>query len=358
MLVDEAPLIRVSSQQVAEVVVDGVPCGTTPALIEVTPGPHRVTATMAGHQVTRVVEAVVGEVVEVDADDAGERARSNEPSDESPPEAQEPWSRRVFQWPMFEVHLLASTGLRSFDVSINPEVDRLGRTTAAFESGVYGALGFEVAFFPLARSNIALLRGLGVEGSAVFDVGLNVTSPELGEEVDASFTEAGITLVYGLNIGRDDLGLELGTRIGWHRTEFYLGDLGNDIVPPFTYDTFRFEASCRVPLGTRHLLVDLGLAYLATLSIGTPATTAYGATGSAPSTHGGEVRLGLLHRVGRIELGLAWHGRWFRSKFTGVGQGWGQDPTTRAFAGGDGIETTGPAHDSIHQLRFAVGYRF
>lgn len=363
----EAPLIRVSSPEPATIVIDGTRCGTTPALVEVSPGAHRVLLTIGGRRISRIVSVTLGEVVEVDLreEPPAERTGAEHGEGEAPrrravrqASPQEPWARRVFLWPMVEVQLVSSSGSRRFDVPINPDVDTSGRSSAAFESGAFGLLGFKVSLFPFSRLSTILLRGLGIEGSAVFDVGLLVLNARYGEEVDASFTEAGASLVYNAVIGRHDRGGIMVTRLGWHRTEFFLGEVGNDIVPPFTYDTFRIEAGGRIPLGTRHMLVDVGLAYLATISVGDEATQAYGSSGTLPSTHGGEVHLGLLHRIGRIELALAWYGRWFRSEFDGTGQGWGQEPTTRMFNGGNGIETTGPTHDSIHQLRFSLGYRF
>lgn len=364
----ESPLIRVSSPETASIVIDGTPCGTTPALVEVSPGSHRVVLRIGDRHVSRVVRATPDEVVHVDlgvesppsqrvrAGNGGAETQTQRPARSAPPA--EPWARRVFLWPMVELQLVSSSGSRSFDVSINPDVDTSGRSSAVFESGAFGLLGFKISLFPFSRFSTVLLRGLGIEGSAFFDVGLLVLNARLGEEVDASFTEAGASLVYNAVIGRHDRGGIVIARLGWHRTEFILGELGNDIVPPFTYDTFRIEAGGRIALGTRHLLLDAGLAYLATISIGVEATQAYGGSGTLPSTHGGEVHLGVLHRIGRIELALAWYGRWFRSEFDGTGQGWGQEPTTRMFNGGNGIETTGPAHDSIHQLRFSLGYRF
>ena len=203
------------------------------------------------------------------------------------------------------------------------------------------------------------MRGLGFEFSYLFDIDLTVYNSRRNQEVDAEYSEGEILAVYRLVLGRPDLGAMVTTRIGWHRSHFFLGDVGNDIVPPFKYDTIRLDGGIRVPLGTRHVLFDLGLAYLAVLSVGGSAEQAYGAEGTIPTSHGGEVRLGLMGRIGGLEVAWQWVLRMFTSEFEGTGFGWGDDPTTRIdTASGRGIRTMGSVDDRFHQVRLSISYRW
>ena len=66
---EELTLIRASSELPGvEVVIDGHHCGRTPALVEVTPGPHEVVLVTAAGRLASTIVAVEGETVEVRVD--------------------------------------------------------------------------------------------------------------------------------------------------------------------------------------------------------------------------------------------------------------------------------------------------
>ncbi len=409
-------VIRMTSEPSgANVIIDGTPCGTTPATVGVTPGRHEVVVEAQGRRIRSTVTVAEGEMSEVhlelDLDD-GEAGEGEEPSDiespfesgevpaEQPPPAPAPapapalapatamhegvddwegearsggrrprrgagevdddrWHRRVYQWPLFDLRFETGVISRSFAVPISESIDTANRDVAGFESDFFGLIGFRVSIFPLFLVRPRPLRGLGFEVAAAFDTGLTVLNRRRNEVVDAHYYECEALVAYRLVLGRPDAGAALKIRFGWHRTDFFLGDVGNDIVPPFTYDTLRIDAGVRVPLGTRHLLAEVGVAYLAVMSVGSDATMAYNESGHEPSANGAEVRLGMIGRLGGFELGWIYVGRFYRSHHQGVGMGWGVDPSTRIdTATGQGIQTTDTAKDDIHEVRLTIGYRW
>jgi hypothetical protein len=296
-------------------------------------------------------------------EDQGAERRSQSPdrSHQQEVDPSDPWAVRVTPWPLFELSLVGAPIIRLFEMPIDRLVDG-SRGKAHLETGYFGVVGFQLGLFPFARFRPRGLRGLGAEASACFAAGLD--SPEFveGQPVDASYREFDLNLAYNLFLGRLDVGGQVMVRLGWHETSFFLGDLGNDLVAPFEYDAFRFEVGARVPLRTRYLLAEARGAYLLVTSIGGPAAQAYGGEGPTPTTHGGEVRLGVIVRVGGLELSVTYIGRWFSSTFEGLGRGFGIDTDLDAAPDttttDTGIQTTGPAKDSYQQIRLGLGYRW
>jgi hypothetical protein len=387
-------VIRVTSVPTgAEIDVDGIACGTTPATIRVSPGTHTVTVSLGGQRMRTSVTVAEDELSEVEIELAAAapqeqpaaipspfedvhtmmreyRAESQARDEERPsrapedreereePEDRGPWARRVTRWPLFEVSFDTGVISRDYAVPIDPSIDTSGRSEASLDSGYFGIMGFELEIYPFARVRTEALRGLGIETSFAQGVGLEIVNTRRSEVVDSDYSEGGVDLVYRLSLGRDDAGATLITRFGWHRAWFWLGDIGNDIVPPFYYDSVRLDGGVQVPLGTRHLLFDFGLAYLGVPGIGYQAEEAYGASGTLPDVNGGEVRAGLTARVGGLFLSWLWIGRFFKSEFEGTGMGFGYEPSTRIDQGWSGIRTVGPVEDHYHQFRLSVGYRW
>jgi hypothetical protein len=376
----EMTLLRVASiPPRAEVVVDDHPCGLTPALIEVLPGRHEVVVTLGARRVRSVVIAVEEETVEIEVDVG---MPQEPPADEGGPEPtpavrqeadderlvedetpREPWHRRVPAWPWAELQIYPGVVARDFAIDINPELDPEpdARSQAQLETGPVALLGFRVSIFPAVRARTPALRGIGIEGGYGRAFGLRVRNSRLGIDVSSSYYEADAGLIYRLLFGTIDRGAQLVIRVGWHRTEFYLGETGNDLIPPFTYDTVRLGAGIQVPLFTRHVVAELFAAYLAVAGVQGAreygVLEAYSEDGGFTS-HGGEVSAGLVGRAGPLDVGVHWHGRWFSTEFEGPGNGWGLDPTTRRDFHEDGIETESPGSDSYQQFRFSVAYRF
>lgn len=363
-----APAIRVTTDPPAELSVDGHDCGVTPAFVEVAPGRHEIVLTLWGRTYSTTVVAVAGEVTELRMRLGGgseaERAARREAirarrRHDARPERREPWPRRTPAWPVVEVEFVGGPAFRSFSVAIDSMVDApRHRSRASFDSGLFGFVGFRLAAFPLARSSTETLRGLGVEGGAAWGVGIEVFDPELEIFLDTAFFEASAGLVYNLVLGGLDRGITLFTRLGWQRTSFEVGDFGNDLVPPFRYESIRLEGGLTVPLGTRHLSLELAVAYLATPTVGATAERVYSGEGSPTTCHGGEVRGALEVRIGGFEIGAGWVSRLFKSDFDGVGEGWGLMPTTRTTEGRNGIRTTGFGRDGYHEARVYLGYRY
>ena len=402
-------IIRVTSDPAgAEISIDGHDCGVTPTTLAVSPGSYRVSVSIGDRRMQSSVTVEVGELAEVHVELGGEAPVGDdgvpdpfariERREETPPvqqlddderyrrptveerdreerggrrderrgrrrreepEEEESWARNVHQHPLFELSFLTAPINRYFAVSIDPSIDTNGRQWAEMDTGAYGLIGFRLSLFPFFRVRRTAARGLGLEFSAGTDVGLTILNRRRNEEVDAAYTEGELLLVYNLVLGRPDAGATVMVRFGWHRTEFFLGDVGNDIIPPFVYDTLRIDGGVRVPLGTRHVLIELGWAYLPVLDVGAHANTAYNESGSQASSHGGELRAGIITRVGGLEVSWLWIGRMYSSEFTGTGFGWGYEPTTRMDTpGGRGIATLGPTDDNYHQARLSVGYRW
>lgn len=389
-LVEPLNLIRVSSiPPGAEVTIDGHPCGSTPGLISVTAGRHEVVITHGDRMTRSFVVAVPDETVEVSLELAEtrstdpdlttwldeppeprprtQRPRPREPRIERAPRVRrephrrpsppEPWIRRIRERPWIEASIDMGMLWRNFSMPINHIRDTRSRTEARMTSDTVGAMGFRVTLYPFVRANVSGIRGLGIEAAATTAVGMEVRNTSLGEVIDSSFYDVDLGLLYRLYVGQGDRGMAVDVRLGWHRTAFYLGEYGNDLIPPFTYDTIRVGLGARVLLGTRHLLAEVHGSYLWVAGVGNEARAAYSASWDVFESHGGEVRLGLVGRVGILELSLMWIGRWMTTEFDGEGAGWGIDPSTRWSYGGSGIESTGAATDSHQQVRFGVGVR-
>lgn len=224
-------------------------------------------------------------------------------------------------------------------------------------SNTVAVFGFRLSLYPFKNANVSGIRGLGVEAAASTTAAMEVRNTSLDEVIESSFYDIDLGLLYRLYIGQRDRGLAVDVRLGWHRTSFYLGEMGNDLIPPFTYDTVRVGLGLRVPLGTRHLLGEVRGSYLWVAGVGGEAERAYSSAWDQVQSHGGETRIGLVGRFGFFELSLMWIGRWMTSEFDGVGAGYGIDPSTMVEHGGTGIESTGPAADSYQQVRLGLGVR-
>ncbi len=394
--------IRVTSDpDGAEIFVNGVLVGETPTRTNVSPGRHELVMISDGveHEVivrvraghfTRVYHAFEREPGDDEGrerddredanddrsdrdgrdDDWDEEVEEDEEDEEDAPQrfgrggddesGSGSWASRINRWPMIELQVLTAPIERTFKVPINDTVDTLrGRNQISFVSGWFGVMGFDVSVFPFAHFEARALRGLGLQARGAFGFllewgGLDNTL----EPPDISYYAIDADLLYRLVVGGLDVGAEIELRVGYHREEFFLGDDNNDLVAPFTYDTVRFDLGVRIPLRTRHMLGVVRGAYLLVPSIGDPATVAYGEEGLEPTLHGAELRIGLVWRIGGLELSWTYIGRLFWSRFSGVGLGFGDEPTTVFGEGGNGIQLTDTAKDSYQQIRFAIGYRW
>jgi hypothetical protein len=383
---EDMTLIRISSTPSrAGVIIDGQPCGHTPALVEVATGVHEVQIILGWRRVTTEVEARENRTVEVGAafnvsrrgtatlglvpwlEGPGrstrppQAQRSQAPAPQSAarsdaavpreiPDEQRSWVRRVPQWPMVEAQLGGGSRWREFTVPIAFDRDPLRRNIASASDAGHAAIGLRTDLFLAARRRDRALRGLGFEFGYLQGAG---TEAQIGGETvqDAASYEVDTNIVYRYTWGDERRGATLTSRFGWHRTFYYIGHIDNDLVPPFQYDTLRLDLGLTLPFRTPHLLVAFHGAYLPVLSVGDEAENAYGSEGADVTSHAGELRIELLGRIGGLELSLGWVGRWMSSEFQGVGDGWGD--TTR-----DRVETTDAASDSYHLLRFTLGYRY
>jgi hypothetical protein len=147
--------------------------------------------------------------------------------------------------------------------------------------------------------------------------------------------------------------------VGYGRFAFDLGDVGNDIVPPFVYDYIYVGVAGYVPLRTTYVGVDVAGGYLGVLGIGADAMNTYNTSGIEPTSNGFTALAGLS---GQIWRSLGWRAAFellgFHTVHTGIGRGWGLDPTTVIGQGGNGIQTTGPSLDIFWRAVLMVFYRF
>ena len=248
---------------------------------------------------------------------------------------------------------------RDFNVPINAALDTGGRDAARFNSSVFPEIGLRASFYPVAIFNSGWASGLGLEGSFHHHLYLKVFNRRQNQEVQSEEYAFTTGVVYRGVYGSVDRGATFWARVGFGRFSFFLGDLYNDIVPPFVYDHVYVLLSAHIPLGTRHAGVDLGAGYLAVLGVGADATAAYNASGQLPTAHGFRFHVGAS---GQIYRGLRWRLAFemlgFISFHQDIGRGWGQDPTTRIDRGGRGIQTVGSAVDIFWRLIPQLEYRF
>ena len=249
---------------------------------------------------------------------------------------------------------------RSFAVSIDPEIDTVGRDAARCESNIYPEIGTRLVFYFGGLFTDTWPANIGVEGSFHHHLFLRIMNREREQEVlskEYSFT---VGLNYRIVVGNSDRGISLRPRIGFGRFYFFLGDVGNDHVPPFVYDHLYIGLDAYVPIATRHVGIDLGASYLAVLGIGDLATDAYNAEGQFPTTHGFQILAGLSGEiVGGLRWRLAFEMQGFFSTHRGTGSGWGYEPTTNIdTARGRGIQTVGSAKDIFFRLMPQLSYRF
>lgn len=266
-----------------------------------------------------------------------------------------------------DVGLEMDMAWRSFDVAIDPICDTAGRNEAVFRSAFYPELGLRLAFHPGELFTSSWLANLGVDVAYHHHVHLVVLNRRRNTEVDAEQWSLSVGLRYRAVIGTPSVGVTLIPRIGFHLYEFFLGDEGNDIVPPFTYQALSLGLDIEIPLRTRWVALDLGGHYLPVLSVGESATEAYNASGERPTAHGYRVTAGL---GGPIVAGLRWRLGFevigHVSHHSGKGRGWGVDPSTECdddcatvpdCSTVGGIMTTDSASDRHFRVVFGFSYR-
>lgn len=309
------------------------------------------------------------------------RSREDEPDDE-PPERDGGGTRTETPFGWLDLSLELNGAYRNFVVPINPSCDTSARTEAEFQSALYPEIGARLLFYPGGIFTDRWPAHIGLEVDFHHHLYLRVLNRQRNQEVVSKQWAVSGGLTYRIVTGNAERGVTIWPRVGIGRYDFYLGDVGNDIIPPFTYDHIYLGLNMYIPLTTRYAGLELGGHYLAVFNIGQMAIEAYNASGQLPSTHGFQVNLGLS---GQVIAGLRWriaaelYG--FISQHHGKGRGWGVavnegDPSTicateecvtfpgcvddspdRAPVTG-GIFTTGLARDLILRLVFSVTYRF
>jgi hypothetical protein len=282
-----------------------------------------------------------------------ERERANEPARE-----REPGQSSPDGWLEFGLEINGAS--RTFSVPIDQTIDNSGRSEARFESSVFPEIGARLSFYPGGIFTDNWAAGIGIDGSFHHHLFLRVLNRRRNEEVESEEYAFTVGVNYRIVLGNADRGLTLWPRVGFGRFSFFLGDVGNDIVPPFVYDHIYIGLNAYIPIATRYVGIDMGADYLAVLSIGPHATAAYNASGQLPTTHGFQILIGLS---GQIVAGLRWRLGFemlgFISEHQGVGQGWGYDPTTRIDTpSGRGIRTMDKATDIFFRLMPQLSYRF
>jgi hypothetical protein len=376
------PVIRVSSNPTgAQIIIDGYPCGDTPAVIAVPPGRHEVVVAKHGRRSRVVVFADHSVITEVALELGLSDQQVRELIDVSPPwhgasqpsgaipgdgeapphfgeetsggrgrEAEPPperrWSQRIPVHSWLELRALVGAMNRTFTAALVDQA--LGSPlTVGMASGGVGLLGVETSVYPLARSRRRLLRGLGLYGRGIFALGMYVENTDTTGPVDSMYYEIDVGAQWRLLLGRPNVGATIVLGLGWHRTAFYLGRHGNQYVPPIVADAARLGVTVQVPLGIPYVLADLRGSYL---PIGTVGDQAVWALGQFEGAHGGEVQLGALARIGYLEFGLYWVGRFLAITFDDQGGGgWGDTLGS--------VRATDTVTDTYHQFRFAAGLR-
>jgi len=258
-----------------------------------------------------------------------------------------------------ELALEINGSSRTFWVPIDGSNDNAHRDEARFESSLYPEIGARLSLYPGAVFTDNWTAGIGIEGSYHHHLFLRVHNLRRDQEVSSEEYTLSVGLTYRITAGDAEQGLTLWPRVGFGRFSFFLGDEGNDIVLPFVYDHIYMGFNAHIPMGTRHIGIDLGGEYLLVLGIGEYATMAYNKEHSLPSTHGFRVSMGFS---GEIAAGLRWRIGFellgFVSYHNGRGHGWGHEPSTRQDLGGLGITTTAAATDIFYRLIPQLSYRF
>ena len=280
----------------------------------------------------------------------------------------DPGDRSPYGW--LELALEVNIASRRFNVPINPVCDLpWERPEATLESGVYPEIGLRLAFFPGSLAGNRWWSNIGLEASYHHHLYLKIVNTSQGLEIDAEQQAVGVGLVYRAPIG--SRGTTLQPRVGWERYDFFLGNVGNNIVPPLVYDALYLGLDAEIGLVRGRLAMELGGHYLGVLSIGQEAIEAFNAPQQYPSTHGLFFSAGLSGTIWRgLRWRVAFEFRGFFSTHEGKGQGWGSgdsstlcDESCARVAACDesapgGIQTTGTAHDLTWRLAFQISYRF
>lgn len=264
---------------------------------------------------------------------------------------------------------------RSFEVPIDAACDMSSRRAAGLHTSAFPELGARLAFYPGAIFTDRWVSNLGLEFSFRHHLYLKIINHSVNNEVESEEYSISGGVNYRATFGTAERGVTLQPRIGAGRYSFFLGNEGNDIVPPFTYDHIYLGLNLYVPMATRHIGLELGGSYLGVFNIGQEAIIAYNASGQLPEARGFDLNLGLS---GQVMAGLRWGLNFelmgFYSQHFGKGRGFGSDPTTLCqtpecqetvgcvYESGvpviGGIATTGTARDIIWRLMLTISYRF
>lgn len=281
-------------------------------------------------------------------------------------------------WGWMEIGVEVNGSSRDFSVPINPSCDTANRSEAAFDSSIFPEFGARFSFYPGGIFTDTWPAHIGLEFSYHHHVYLRVVNRRRVQDVESEQYAFTAGLTYRIAVGNADRGINIWPRAGFGRYSFFLGDVGNDIVPPFVYDHIYLGLNSFIPFSTRYIGLELGGHYLAVFNIGEYAIEAYNASGELPSTNGFQFSAGLS---GQIYAGLRWRLGFellgFISNHVGKGRGWGMSPTSTECDGNcenfvgcvdtttpdrepvtGGIYTTDSANDIIWRLVAHLSYRF
>jgi hypothetical protein len=268
---------------------------------------------------------------------------------------------------------------RNFSVGINPLCDYRTnpRNQAYLNTGIFSEIGFGFAFYPGAIFSSRWWSNFGLEFLYRHHLVLKIINETQGTPVDVSEQEVGVGIAYRVPVTTGSRVITILPRLGWRLYDFFLSDVGNDIVPPFDYHQIYLGLNTHIPLVRTRFALSFGASYLAMATIGREAVATYNGLGLLPSSHGVHANLGFS---GQIYRGLSWQlGFEFLGFFTsneGKGRGLGADPANSTLCDSNcarypscvdpdtgnpivgGIETFGTARDIIWRLVFQMSYRF
>lgn len=307
-----------------------------------------------------------------DEEEEAEDAEDEDDGDDEAPAGGGSGSRRGSPHGFLEIGLDFNMTERAFKVAINPDCDTRNppRNRIELDTSVYSEMGARLAFYPGAIVSDRWFAHLGLEFAYAHHLVLKIVNESQGVPVEASSQTIGLGLVYRLPIVRGRRVISILPRLGWGRYNFVLGNVGNSVVPPFTYDHIYLGLNTHFDLLPRWLGLGLGLHYLGVITPGPDAVATYNGNGMFPASHG--VLLG-LSLSGQIFRGLRWAVAFeFEGFFTtnqGKGRGWGSGDDSTLCDSTEcmnapscsvtgGIETASRADDLIWRLGLELQYRF